>query len=100
MAHGSMTMEKPKGKGGRKKLHHIRIHPVDGGHMVTHHAHSGEQYGPEHEEKPYKTHLFGEGEGAAMMEHVARHVKADLGDQEHEEAELERHEEEGESENG
>jgi len=77
MAHA--TMETPKKEmRGRKKLHHLRIHPMDGGQMITHHAVNREEYGTPYEEKPYKTHLFGKGESEAMMEHVRKHAKAEM----------------------
>ena len=62
-------------KEGKSKLHHLRVHPHKGGHMVTHHAHNTERYGPEHEEKPMATHVFGKEEGEALMKHIAKHAK-------------------------
>lgn len=72
MAMHEASVPKEEERRGRKKLHHLRVHPVDGGgHLITHHAAS--EYG--HEEKPYRTHVFGKEEGSAAADHVAKHAK-------------------------
>lgn len=56
---------------GRKKIHHLEIHPgKNGGHAVHHHhVHTDGHYSePE-------IHVFGESEGHEMMKHIAKHAK-------------------------
>ena len=65
-------------KEASKKMHHMRIHPMKGGHLVTHHAHSMEPYGMEHEEKPYHKVMFGKDDGEELMRHVMKHGKVEL----------------------
>ena len=64
-AHGETKKE------GKAKLHHIRIHPHKGGHLVTHHNES--EYG--HEEKPSASHVFAKEDGHALLAHIAKHAK-------------------------
>ncbi len=56
-------------KSTTKQLDHIAIHPAEnGGHMVEHHFKAEKGYhAPEH-------HVFGEGDGKAMLAHVAEHM--------------------------
>ena len=68
------TLERKRG-GEHGKLHHIRVHPHKGGHLVTHHGHNPEPYGPEHEEKPMATHVFGKEDGEKLMAHLKKHAK-------------------------
>lgn len=67
----------------KKELHHMEIHKAEnGGHMVQHHFHQdGARY---HEPEQ---HVFGEGEGHAMLAHVAEHmgVEHEPGEEEGEE---------------
>ena len=65
-------------KGGKEKLHHLRIHPHKGGHVVTHHGHNPEPYGPEHNEKPFATHVFGKEQGEELLRHVMKHGKIEM----------------------
>lgn len=63
-------LSKEPEKRSYSKLHHIEIHPVKGphgGYKVMHHRQSeGMNYHAPQE------HLFGKGEGKAMMAHVAQ----------------------------
>lgn len=69
MAHSMAQMEKPETR-GRKKLHHLEIHPAkNGGHMVMHHYHSERGY------MEPATHVFGPEQGEEMMAHVMKHAK-------------------------
>lgn len=72
MAHSMAMMEKAEPR-GRKKLHHMEIHPAkNGGHMVMHHFASGSGY-----QEP-QTHVFGPEQGEEMMAHVAKHAKVKM----------------------
>ena len=72
MEHAKVTMEKPETR-GRKKLHHLEIHPAkNGGHMVMHHFASDNGY-----QEP-ATHVFGPEQGEEMMDHVAKHAKVKM----------------------
>jgi hypothetical protein len=56
----------------KAKLHHLRIHPHKGGHLVTHHA--AHPMGG-HEEHPFASHVFAKEDGAGLMAHIAKHGK-------------------------
>ena len=72
MAHAMATMEKQETR-GRKKLHHLEIHPAkNGGHMVMHHFAGNGGY-----QEP-ATHVFGPEQGAEMMAHVMKHAKVQM----------------------
>ena len=55
-----------------KKLHHLRIHPHKGGHLVTHHSHH--PMGG-HEEQPYHSQVFSHDQGEALLAHISKHAK-------------------------
>ena len=96
MAHAMATVEREETR-GRKKLHHLEIHPAkNGGHMVMHHFSSDRGY-----QEP-ATHVFGPDEGEEMMAHVAKHAKVKMSEPEEkeEQAELHGHEMADEEEEG
>lgn len=76
MAYAEVKVEKKEAR-GRKKLHHIEIHPAkNGGHMVQHHYHHDMTYHePEH-------HVFGPEQGEEMMAHVMKHAKVKMDNEE------------------
>lgn len=54
-------------KKGKKVLDHLRVHEAEnGGHMVEHHFESMEH--------PPEQHVFGEGQGGEMMDHIREHM--------------------------
>ena len=65
-----------RGKKAKKELDHITIKNAEnGGHVISHHfSHDG---GPYHEPEE---HVFGKGEGKAMMAHVAKHAGVKMND--------------------
>ena len=93
MALAESRMEKHETR-GRKKLHHLEVHPAhNGGHMVMHHYHSSGAY-----QEP-ATHVFGPDQGHEMMAHIAKHAKVKMGEAEEKaEPESERKAEETEGE--
>lgn len=68
----------------KAKLSHIQIHQAEnGGHVVEHHFdHEGGYREPQQ-------HVFGEGDGKALMAHVAKHmgIKGESAKEEAEEGE-------------
>ena len=77
MAYAEVTMDKNAPR-GRKKLHHLEVHPTaNGGHVVEHHHH------PPHDGNVDR-HSFGPGDGHEALAHIAKHAKIDW---EHEEEE-------------
>jgi len=64
-----------------KKLHHLRIRKVDGGHVVTHHGHNGEAVAPMghgYEEEPYHEKFFSPDQGQELLAHIGKHAKVKL----------------------
>jgi hypothetical protein len=67
-----MAIEEAVGKknGSRRgKLHHLEVRKADNGHVVEHfheHGPGGLGFGPP------KVHVFGEGEGDEMLNHIAQ----------------------------
>lgn len=72
MAMDSYREASSKDGEGKKKLHHLRIHPHKGGHLVTHHAHH--PMGG-HEEQPYQSNVFSSDQGESLLAHISKHAK-------------------------
>ena len=71
MAYAQAVMEHGSERRGRRKLHHLEVHPAhNGGHAVHHHYHQGD--GAYREPA---VHVFGPEEGHEMMKHIAKHAK-------------------------
>lgn len=73
MAGGGLkvAMERGERKGKRKKLAKLEVSRAkNGGHLVRHHYISGPDTGYQ---EPTE-HVFGKGEGGALMAHLGRHL--------------------------
>jgi hypothetical protein len=63
------------GKKAAPQLDHLRLIPAQaGGHVVEHHMKNS---GPGAYHEP-ETHVFGKGDGKALMAHLAKHGKIEI----------------------
>ena len=70
LAHGGMNPRVDKAKmpsAPKKELEHIRVSMAEnGGHVAEHHYTSFEH--------PPEQHVFGEGQGKELLEHIGKHM--------------------------